>query len=564
MTKPLVGHPDGQQVRLGDDEARRARRSPRFGVAHECRVLSAHRTPAATIEYVSAAEARGLEVIIAAAGGAAHLAGVVAAHTLLPVLGVPMESAALKGLDSLLATVQMPGGIPVRDARDRQARRHQRGAAGRGDPRQLATARCARSCAPSARSRRRRCSRKRCPEEGPPLKVLLIGGNRFLGHELALRLVAGLARRHPLQPRHARGRARRPRRAPAGRPHERGPRARAGRAAASTRSSTSRPSTATTARRAAALFDGQVGHYVVISTGQVYLVRQGCPRPAREADYDGPLLDEPQTAFDRGQWEYGIKKRALEDELQAAWEKRRFPATRLRIPMVNGSATTSDGSSATCGRKIDGGPILLPGGGARVTRHVYSGAVVKAILDLLGREASFGCAYNLAQDETPSLRELLGALASLVGAAPRLVDVSAEAVREAGLDPLALSPFSGEWMSFVDPALAQQGAGLAPRAARRVPRQDRDLVPRAPSGRAAAGVRDARRGAPARRRLTAGHGRARRWAAMIKSYRFLVAVTLGFLAASLASADPLTVYVGTYTDTRQPRHLPLHARPRDG
>jgi 5-(carboxyamino)imidazole ribonucleotide mutase len=85
----------------------------RFGVAHECRVLSAHRTPAATIEYVGAAEARGLEVLIGAAGGAAHLAGVVAAHTLLPVLGVPMESASLKGLDSLLSTVQMPGGIPV-------------------------------------------------------------------------------------------------------------------------------------------------------------------------------------------------------------------------------------------------------------------------------------------------------------------------------------------------------------------------------------------------------------------------------------------------------------------
>lgn len=85
----------------------------RFEVAHECRVLSAHRTPAATIEWVSAAESRGIEVIIAAAGGAAHLAGVAAAHTLLPVLGVPMQSAALQGLDSLLATVQMPAGIPV-------------------------------------------------------------------------------------------------------------------------------------------------------------------------------------------------------------------------------------------------------------------------------------------------------------------------------------------------------------------------------------------------------------------------------------------------------------------
>lgn len=84
-----------------------------FGIAHECRVLSAHRTPHETAEYVSGAEARGVRVLIAAAGAAAHLAGVTAAHTVLPVLGVPMESGALKGMDSLLSTVQMPGGIPV-------------------------------------------------------------------------------------------------------------------------------------------------------------------------------------------------------------------------------------------------------------------------------------------------------------------------------------------------------------------------------------------------------------------------------------------------------------------
>src|SRR6267154_5234401 len=84
-----------------------------FEVPHECRVLSAHRTPKETAEYVTQAESRGVEVVIAAAGGAAHLAGVCAAHTILPVLGVPMESASLKGLDSLLSTVQMPAGIPV-------------------------------------------------------------------------------------------------------------------------------------------------------------------------------------------------------------------------------------------------------------------------------------------------------------------------------------------------------------------------------------------------------------------------------------------------------------------
>ncbi len=83
-----------------------------FGIDHECRVLSAHRTPKATTEFVAKAESRGVEVVIAAAGGAAHLAGVCAAHTTLPVLGVPMTST-LNGLDSLLSTVQMPGGIPV-------------------------------------------------------------------------------------------------------------------------------------------------------------------------------------------------------------------------------------------------------------------------------------------------------------------------------------------------------------------------------------------------------------------------------------------------------------------
>jgi 5-(carboxyamino)imidazole ribonucleotide mutase len=84
-----------------------------FGIPHECRVLSAHRTPQLASQYALDAESRGFEVIVAAAGGAAHLAGVLAAQTVLPVLGVPMESAALKGLDSLLSTVQMPGGIPV-------------------------------------------------------------------------------------------------------------------------------------------------------------------------------------------------------------------------------------------------------------------------------------------------------------------------------------------------------------------------------------------------------------------------------------------------------------------
>jgi 5-(carboxyamino)imidazole ribonucleotide mutase len=99
-SKPLVGIIMGSKSDL------------EFGVAHETRVMSAHRSPALTVEYATTASKRGLEVIVAAAGGAAHLAGVVAAHTVLPVIGVPIQSA-LNGLDSLLSTVQMPKGVPV-------------------------------------------------------------------------------------------------------------------------------------------------------------------------------------------------------------------------------------------------------------------------------------------------------------------------------------------------------------------------------------------------------------------------------------------------------------------
>jgi 5-(carboxyamino)imidazole ribonucleotide mutase len=85
----------------------------RFGVEHERHIVSAHRTPVWMAEFATEAEGRGIEVIIAGAGGAAHLPGMVAAHTVLPVLGVPVQSAALQGLDSLLSIVQMPGGVPV-------------------------------------------------------------------------------------------------------------------------------------------------------------------------------------------------------------------------------------------------------------------------------------------------------------------------------------------------------------------------------------------------------------------------------------------------------------------
>jgi 5-(carboxyamino)imidazole ribonucleotide mutase len=111
-TRPLVGILMGSK---SDWETMQvaAEILDQFGVPHEARVASAHRSPELVAEYVKSAESRGLEVLIAAAGLAAHLPGVVAAMTLLPVLGVPMHSKALGGLDALLAIAQMPGGVPV-------------------------------------------------------------------------------------------------------------------------------------------------------------------------------------------------------------------------------------------------------------------------------------------------------------------------------------------------------------------------------------------------------------------------------------------------------------------
>lgn len=110
--QPLVG------VIMGSDSdwetmRRAADVLAEFGVAHECRVVSAHRTPDLMVEYAVEAEERGLRAIIAGAGGAAHLPGMVAGHTIVPVVGVPIKSRALSGMDSLLSIVQMPGGVPV-------------------------------------------------------------------------------------------------------------------------------------------------------------------------------------------------------------------------------------------------------------------------------------------------------------------------------------------------------------------------------------------------------------------------------------------------------------------
>ena len=212
-------------------------------------------------------------------------------------------------------------------------------------------------------------------------------------------------------------------------------------------------------RRAAALLAGHVGHYLMVSTGQVYLVREGCPRPAREEDYDGPVLAHPADPADLDDWEYGIGKRACEDAIAAA-ARAGFPATRVRIPMVNGPLDYFRRLEGYLWRLLDGGPVILPDGGTHRVRHVDGAEVARFLQSLLGREETFGRAYNLAQDETPTLAELVVMLRDLVGGEASLAAVPSAALRAARLAPVDVSPFSGRWMSFLDPARARLELGF--------------------------------------------------------------------------------------------------------
>ena len=214
-------------------------------------------------------------------------------------------------------------------------------------------------------------------------------------------------------------------------------------------------------RRAAERLAGRVGHYVMISTGQVYLVRH--PRPpaaAREADYDGPLIPEPGEEKEHEEWAYGMGKRGAEDALAQAWEESRFPSTRLRIPMVNGERDYHRRIEGYLWRLLDGEPLLLPDGGRTPTRHVYGGAVARAVARILGNPATFGQVYNLSQDETPTLAEILTLLAEILGASARFVEAPTAGITAAGLDVVRVSPFSGRWMSFLDPSRAKAELGF--------------------------------------------------------------------------------------------------------
>lgn len=213
------------------------------------------------------------------------------------------------------------------------------------------------------------------------------------------------------------------------------------------------------AHAAVDLLNGVAGHYIFVSTGQVYLVRGDLHRPFRESDYDGPVMPAPTTGpYDVDEWRYGVDKRAAEDVLAEAGAIRGFPYTTLRLPMVNGERDHFFRLYGYMLRLQDGGPILVPRTPAHALRHVYSGDVVEAIVTLLGMGARRR-AYNVSQEETVTLPELLERVAGRVGVPLRLVEVERAALDAHGLLPDA-SPFSDNWMSELDNSLGKRELGL--------------------------------------------------------------------------------------------------------
>lgn len=208
------------------------------------------------------------------------------------------------------------------------------------------------------------------------------------------------------------------------------------------------------------LLNGNIGHYLLISTGQVYLVRDRVPAPAKEEDYDGPLMEAPSHADDLEEWSYGVEKRGCEDFLAEKWEQEKFPATRLRIPMIHGERDPQHRLETYLWRLLDGGPLLLPDNGHQIVRHAYADDVARAVVKLLGKGIAFGRAINFCQEESTTLSEFLGGLCACLGVSEHFVYVPRARLVEAGLTVRDLSPLSGRWVSHLDPSMGREEMGL--------------------------------------------------------------------------------------------------------
>ena len=208
------------------------------------------------------------------------------------------------------------------------------------------------------------------------------------------------------------------------------------------------------------IFQGNVGQYVFISTGQVYLVREGIERPFREVDYDGRLMPAPkENTFANEEWTYGMQKREAEDKLRNAWEQSQFPYTVLRLPMVNSGRDQFNRLYNYYLRLQDGGQVLVPETPNYRLNHVYALDVVETLYHLVNTGQGKGQAFNIAQDESVTLDEFLSIMGDIMGVVPRIIRLKRSELEANGFLP-DCSPFSERWMSGLDNTLSKDVLGL--------------------------------------------------------------------------------------------------------
>jgi nucleoside-diphosphate-sugar epimerase len=205
-------------------------------------------------------------------------------------------------------------------------------------------------------------------------------------------------------------------------------------------------------------FRDHIGLYVFISTGQVYLVTENKNWPAREEDFYQPLI--PCPSGEELPYEYGMKKRECELLLEERFRSRKFPAVRFRCPVIHGPRDYSLRMYSYLLRIQDGYPLIIPENGDKIIRHIYVQDVVKTILKVLPEVSVRGKVFNLAQDEVVTLSKFLTLAAALLKKEIRIVTVSQLELREHSISP-DISPFSGRWVSYLDPAYARQEIGFS-------------------------------------------------------------------------------------------------------
>ncbi len=214
------------------------------------------------------------------------------------------------------------------------------------------------------------------------------------------------------------------------------------------------------AEEIAALLKGRVGHYLFLSSGQVYLVREGAARPFTEDQYAGRLMPAPKpNTYGYEEWLYGVDKRRVEDALHKAWETNKFPYTSLRLPMVNSERDHFNRLYNYVLRLNDGDPILAPSTPNFPLRHIYGGDVIRALLLLIETGKGKGQVYNISQDETLTLEEFLGIVGDLMGVQPQVVRLKRDLLEANGFLP-DCSPFSERWMSELDNTRSKTELGM--------------------------------------------------------------------------------------------------------